>query len=82
MDLKEEQQLQSEKEAVDSIRNAQNHMLTALNRITALETGLRNAADSLERCKGMMPRDAYPYNSTKRLHDVVDEWIATARKLL
>lgn len=82
MDMKEEQKLQDEKAAVDSIRNAQNHMLAALNRINALETGLRNAADNLERCKGMMPRDAYPYNSTKRLHDVIDEWVATARKLL
>ncbi len=82
MDLKEEQHLQSEKEAVDAMRNAQNHMLTALNRINALEAELRRAAENLERCKHMMPRDAYQFNTTKRLHDLVDEWISKARKLL
>lgn len=82
MDMKEEQKLQDEKEAIDAMRNAQKHMADALHRISTLENELKRAADNLERCKGMMPRDAYQFNTAKRLHDLVDEWIATARKSL
>lgn len=83
MDTKsDEQKLQEAKDSIDAMRKAQKHMADALHRIGALEIELRRAADNLERCKAMMPRDAYQFNSTKRLHDLVDEWVATARKVL
>ena len=77
-----QEQIANEKEAINSMRNALANMKKALDRNMKLEYELKYMRDSVAGLKNYCPRDVYQYDSTKRVHELFDNLVERATKVL
>lgn len=85
MSDKTEEQIASEKAAVEAMRNAKSNMTSALERIATLERALWNASSSISGLKNYIAPGAYTYpvsNTSRRCTEVADDAIAAIAKAL
>lgn len=81
-----DEKITREKKAIESLRGATASMKIALERISALESALRRAADTIEFSKHYVGDRSYVYRTDSSqqttVHDYLSREAAEARKIL
>lgn len=82
---KTDHEVEKQRDAVASMKNAQANMKAAIDRIESLELQLRITRDKISRFKNFVSKEVYDYNyggNQKLCHSVMDEAIADITKTL